>query len=61
LADPQSKHIRIVVTGSTGRIGREVMRAFDALSGSDVVVHLSNFSYPGFHPDHKTFAKNVNA
>ncbi|MDH3805914.1 MAG: NAD-dependent epimerase/dehydratase family protein, partial [Gammaproteobacteria bacterium] len=92
MADPQSKHIRVVVTGSTGRLGREVMRAFDAagfsctgidsaatvefrkdgdfvhrradltdygeaidaLSGSDVVVHLANISYPGFHPDHKT-------
>ena len=97
MADPQSKHIRVVVTGSTGRLGREVMRAFDeadftctgidsaatvefrkdgnfvhrradltdygeaidALSGCNVVVHLANISYPGFHPDHKTFTQNV--
>jgi nucleoside-diphosphate-sugar epimerase len=29
LADPQSKHIQVVVTGSAGRLGREVMRTFD--------------------------------
>ncbi|MEL7296450.1 MAG: NAD(P)-dependent oxidoreductase, partial [Pseudomonadota bacterium] len=92
-----SKDIRVVITGSTGRLGREVMRAFDeagcsstgidsaataefrkdgdfvhrradltdygetidALSGCDTVVHLANISYPGFHPDHKTFTQNV--
>jgi nucleoside-diphosphate-sugar epimerase len=88
---------RVVITGSNGRLGREVMRAFDdaglactgvdaaatvefrsdgnfvhkradltdygqtieALTGSDVVVHLANISYPGFHPDHVTFNQNV--
>ena len=97
MADPQSKHTRVVVTGSKGRLGREVMRAFDAagfpctgidsaanvefrkdgefvhrradltdygeaidaLSGFDIVVHLANISYPGFHPDHRTFTQNV--
>jgi nucleoside-diphosphate-sugar epimerase len=33
--------------------------AIDALSGCNVVVHLANISYPGFHPDHKTFTQNV--
>ena len=92
-----NKNLRVVVTGSTGRLGREVMNAFDkaglacrgvdaaatvqfrpdgdfvhrkadlrnygdtidALRGCDVVVHLANISYPGFHPDHQTFTENV--
>ncbi len=31
----------------------------DALSGCETVVHLANISYPGFHPDQKTFTQNV--
>ena len=91
------KDLQVIVTGSTGRLGREVLRAFeaagfsstgidsaatiefrkdgeflhrradltdygetvDALRDCDVVVHLANISYPGFHPDHTTFSQNV--